>query len=124
MAYYKIHVGFDGLLCWRGALVSVEEGAIHADMQAFNKLLQGGESMRRSFIRRFCQVMYNDNLSIVRCWGRACHVTGGKRIEPPRFYQFARMTGRNPIGEQTIKTLARAFDTHRSQFIARKSRSK
>ena len=124
MAYYKIHVGSDGLLCWRGSLVDAQEGAIHADMQAFNKLLLGGERMRRSFIRRFCQIMYVDKLSIVRCWGRACHVTGGKRIDPPRFYQFVRMTGRNPIGEQTIKTLARAFDEYRPKAIESKRRSK
>ncbi|MGL4893845.1 MAG: hypothetical protein ACRC47_03265 [Shewanella sp.] len=117
---YKIHVDPEGLLVWRGALVTAEEGALFHQMQGFNKLLKGGEKMRRAFIRRFCYVMFVNNKPIMHCWGRACHATGGKRIEPHIYHAFARMTARDPIGRATMEQLARAYNKHRDHVIANK----
>lgn len=120
MSCYKIHVGSDGLLVWRGVLSGADEGAIFHQMKGFNKLLQGGEKLRRSFIRRFCYVMYVNNKPIMHCWGRACHATGGQRIDPHRYHAFVRMTGRDPIGRATMERLANAYNKHRDHVIANK----
>lgn len=101
----------NGLLVWTGHIDTTEDLQLWEAMAAINKIAIGGEARRRKWLRVFSSwLSHNPCKNISIAWGAAWNRTTQNKPTPKQYKELSLILGRDVIGAETLKQLARTWD--------------